>query len=110
MLLSMGVRVPVYDIISTPAGDHQVFHAAHDVGGRQIDGCDARPAEAIQRHPGRARVPAGIECGHAPDAAALLALLGAATHDDVLDVRRVQVVALADGSEHLGQQALRMQL
>ena len=78
------------------AGDDEVFHAGHDLGGGHVHGGDARAAEAIQRHAAGLDVIAGIEGGHAAQIGALLAALGRGAPDDVVDLGGVEIVALGD--------------
>ena len=66
------------------------------------------PAEAVQRHARRIIVETGIERRHAGDAEALLADLGAAAGDDIVDIRRVDAVPLHQGLQDMGEDALRM--
>src|SRR5690606_22084033 len=68
------------------AGDDEVFHPRHDLGGAEGDRGDPRAAIAIEGHARGPDVVAGVERGHAAEVARLVAYLGAGAPDDVIDV------------------------
>ena len=90
------------------AGDHEILHARHDPGGRDVDGGDARAAEAVERHAAGADVVAGVERRHPAQVAALLAALRAGAPDDVVDFGGVEAVALGQRAQDGGAELLRM--
>jgi hypothetical protein len=91
-------------------GDHQVLHAGHDAGGGHVHGRDARPTETVQGDAARAGVPAGRQQRHPGDAGTLLAALGAAAPDHVVDFRRVDAIALFQRVQNGRRQVLRVQV
>ena len=90
------------------AGDDAIFHAGHDLRGRQRDGGDARAAETVERDAGRLDVEAGIERGHAAHVGALRAALAGGAPDDVVDRGGVELVAVAQRAEHRRGEVLRV--
>ena len=90
------------------AGDDQVLRAGADLRGRQ--GCrgNAAAAETVERHAADARIEARIECRHTPEVAALAALLRAHRPDDVVDVLRVDAVAVAQCAQNRCREVLGM--
>ena len=92
------------------AGDHEVFHAGHDVGRGDVHRGDARAAEAVQRHTGGAHVVARIKRSHAAEVTGLLAALGRGAPNDVVHVFGLQIVALGKRLENGGTEMLRMAL
>src|SRR5690606_23649652 len=65
------------------AGDDDVVRALHDLGGTEIDGVEARRAEARNLHAGRLVVIAGLEGGRARDDGTRFADRIDAAEDDV---------------------------
>ena len=92
------------------AGDHDVFHAAHDLRGGKVHRGDAAAAEAVQRGAGGLDVVAGVERRHAAEVAALLAALGRGRPDHVVDIRGIEMVALGDGAQDGRGEVLRVML
>jgi len=92
------------------AGDDQVLGAGHDAHGRQIDRREARAAETVKAHAWSAHVKAGVQGRHAGDAGALLAALGAATGDDVVDLGGVEAIAIGQGLSDCRQNSLRVDI
>ena len=82
------------------SGHHDVFHAGHHLGCRQAGGGDARTAVPVEGYATGPKVVAGIHCGHAAEVAALGAHLHARAPDDVIDVARLEVVALRQCTQH----------
>ena len=68
---------------------------------REVNGLLGGAALAVDRGGGHGLGPAGAEDGVAADVDALLGDLHDAAHDDVVDQRRVEVVALGDRREGL---------
>ena len=69
--------------------DDEILYAARDAHRGEVDGLEARAAEAVQRHAGHHRRPARGERRLASDAGALLTGLLHAARDDVPDVVQV---------------------
>ena len=87
------------------AGNDDVVGALGDLGGAEIDGVEAGGAEARDLHAGRLVVVAGLEGGRARDDGAGLADRIDAAEDDVVDLGRVEAVAVAQRFQHLGAEA-----
>ncbi len=105
--LRIGGRCGVAHHLRT-AGDDQIFHAGHDLGGGKIHRCDARTAETVERDAAGAGVIAGIEGRHAAEIAALFAALGRGAPDNVVHLRRVQIIAFGKRLQNGGGKTLRM--
>ena len=83
-------------------GDDDVVGAGHDALGGEVQRLLGRAALAVDGR-GRHRLgPAGREHRAASDVEGLLADLGDAAHDDVVDQRGVEVVATGDRLQGLG--------
>ena len=95
-------RGPGHDL--DPGGDHHVVGAGHHPLRREVEGLLAGSALAIDRGGRHGLGPAGGQHRVAPDVERLLADLHDAAHDDVVDDGRVEVVALLEGSQHVGRQ------
>ena len=85
-------------------GDDDVVRAGHDALGGEVQRLLRRAALAVDRGGGNRLGEAGREHGVAPDVDRLLADLHDATHDDVVDEGRVEVVALDERLQRLGGQ------
>ena len=124
-LVPLGVQVPEGHIVRVeePAalgggighhfrasGDYAVFHARHDAGGGEVHGGDAGAAEAVQGDAAGGGVPAREEEGHATEAGALLALLGARTPDHVVHLSGVEVIPGLEGLQHRCAKVLGVQM
>src|SRR5690606_15608688 len=83
-------------------GDRDVVGAGDHALGGEVQRLLARAALAIDRGGGHRLGPPGGEHGVATDVQRLLADLHHATHDDVVDERRVEIVALDERLEHVG--------
>ena len=92
------------------SGDYAVFHARHDAGGGEVHGGDAGAAEAVQGDAAGGGVPAREEEGHATEAGALLAFLGARAPDHIVHLGGIQIVTRLQRLQHRGAQMLRMQM
>ena len=92
------------------AGDDKILHTRHDLAGREIDRRDAATAEAVERHARDGDVVASVECRHPAEVAALLALLRRRRPDDVVDVRRDEIVAVLERPEDRGGEVLGMEV
>ena len=90
------------------AGDDQVFHAAHDLGGGEVHAGDAGAAEAVEGDAAGLDVVAGVERRHTAEVRALLAALAGGAPDDVVDVGGVEVVPLGKRLQHRGGELLRV--
>jgi hypothetical protein len=86
------------------AGDDQVFPTGGDLGGGAVHRLQARGAEAVQLHAGHGFVPVGILHDHLGHVGALLPHRGDTTHDHVVHVGRIQVVARLQGAQQAGPQ------
>ena len=84
--------------------DGDVVGAGHDALGGEVDGLLRRSALAVDRRGGHRLGPARRQHRVAADVERLLGDLHDAAHDDVVDQRRVELVALGDGLERLGGQ------
>ena len=85
-------------------GHDDVVRTGHDALSGEVKGLLRRTALTVDRG-GRNRLgPTGGEHGRTTHVEGLLADLGDATHDDVVDQRRVEVVARGDGLEDLGRE------
>jgi hypothetical protein len=84
------------------AGDHQVLPARGDLLRGDIHRLETGGAEAIELHAGDGLVPVGVLHDHLGDVRALLADGGDAAHDHVVDVGRIEIVAIAQGTEQAG--------
>jgi hypothetical protein len=98
------------DIDSTPPADYEILPAGAHLLRCDIDGLEAGSAEAIELHAGGMPVPARRERSGLGDARALLADRRHATHDHVVDLRGIEVVALLQLLQHSGQQRDRLHL
>ncbi len=92
------------------AGDHDVVAAGDDALRRERCGLLARAALAVDRGAGNGDREARRECGVAADVHGLLADLGEASGDHVIDQRRVEVVAGDQFFEHGRQQVHRVEV
>ena len=81
------------------AADRHLMLPGHDLGRGKIDRIETGRAEAVDLHARHAVAIAGAKRRRARDVAARLADRIDATHDHVIDQRRVELVALADGGE-----------
>jgi hypothetical protein len=73
-------------------------------------GGEAAAAKTIERNAARPDIVAGIERGHAPHIAALLAHLCARAPDDVVHLRGIELIALPQRFEDGGRQVLRVHI
>ena len=89
-------------------GDHDVVGAGHDALGGEVQRLLGGAALAVDRRRRHRLGPPGREHRVASDVERLLADLGDAAHDDVVDQRGVEVVAAGDGAERLGRQVDRV--
>jgi hypothetical protein len=89
------------------AADGEVGLAGLHLGRGHVHRLEARGAEAVDLDAGRGLGPAGVEHGGAGDVGALLADRRDAAEDDVVDLRGVEAVAVAQGLQHLGGEAQR---
>ena len=78
------------------AGDHEVFHPAHDLRRGEVHRGNPAAAEPVERRPARLDVIARIERRHPPEIAALLAALRRGRPDDVVDIGGIQLVSLGN--------------
>ena len=99
------------------AADRHVLLAGHHLRGGEVHGVEARGAEAVDLHARHVVAVIGDERRRAGDVAAGLADRIDAAEDDVVDLPRVEVVALADRAQrrlgepqrrHLVQRAVRL--
>ena len=89
------------------AADRHVVLAGHDLRRREIDRVEPGRAEAVDLDAGdRVRI-VGVDDGGARDVAARLADRIDAAHHHVVDQRRIELVAVADGLEHMGREIER---
>ena len=93
-----------------PARHDQIFHPGHDLRGGQIGGGQATAAEAVERHARRAHIIARVQRRHPPHVAALQSHLRAGAPDHVVDIGRVDAIAIADRTQHRGRDMLGMQM
>ena len=84
--------------------DDDVVRAGDHALRGEVRGLLARAALAIDRDSGHALVEAGGEQRVARHVAALLAGLADASHQHVVDLHRLQAVALEQGAQHVGEQ------
>ena len=84
-------------------GDHDVVCPRDDALRGEVQRLLRRPALAVDRGRGYRLGPPGGEDGRAAHVVALGAHLHDAADDDVVDQRRVEVLAGHEGFEHLGQ-------
>ncbi|MCO5556213.1 hypothetical protein L7F22_009759 [Adiantum nelumboides] len=103
LLLARGAhRDPGHRLDAT--GDGDVVLPGDQAGRGEVHGLLARPALAVHAHAGhRLREPGG-QGGVAGDVEGLLAALGHAAPDDVLDLRRVDAGPLDQAAQHMGRQ------
>ena len=87
--------MPTRDIDFDAAGNDDLVGALRDLGRAEIDGVEARGAEARDLHARRLGVVAGLEGGGARDHRAGLADRIDAAEDDVVDRAGVEPVAVA---------------
>ena len=92
------------------AGDDDIFQARHDHTGREIDRRDARSAEAIERHAAGAQVIPRLKRRHPSGIAGREAHLIARAPDDVVDIGRVEIVALRNRLEYRRAQHMGVHL
>ena len=92
------------------AADRQIGLAGHDLRRRHIAGVEAGGAEAVDLDAGRLLVVARLQGGEPGDIGALFADRHDAAQDDVVDLRRVQIAAVAQGRQGLAGQIDRRDL
>jgi hypothetical protein len=92
------------------AGDDEVLPAARDLLRGEVHGLEARRAEAVDLHARDLDVPAGLERRRLRDHRALLADRRDDAHDDVVERRGVEAVALLQLDEEAGEQVDRLDL
>ena len=97
---------PAHDL---DAGGHDdVVRARHDSLGGEVQRLLGRATLAVDGGRGHRFGPARREHDVASDVEGLLAHLGDAAHDDVVDERRVEVVAARERAQRLGRQVDRV--
>jgi len=89
-------------------GDDAVHRAGHHRLRREVQRLLRRAALAVDGHAGHLQRQLRGQCGHAADAAALLAGLQHAAHDHVFHQCRVSTAALEQRVDHLRRQIHRM--
>ena len=89
------------------AADRQLLLAGHDLRRGEIDGVQPRGAEAIDLQAGDAVAEAGDQRGKPRDVGAGLADWIDDAHHHVIDLRRIELVAIPDGAERLARQIER---
>jgi hypothetical protein len=82
--------------------DRELGVAGHDGTGGLGDGLQAGAAEPVHRHARHGLREAGEEHGHARHVSVVLARLVRAAHEDVVDVRGVDVMGRDELREHVG--------
>ena len=93
-----------------PAGDDELLKAGADAHGSKADGLLARPAEAVDGETGRLHRPAAVEHRQAGDVGVVVADRIAVAHNDIVDLGRIEAVALDERNEALSQEILRVQV
>src|SRR5699024_12606043 len=84
---------------------HEVLEPAADLLRREVDGLEARSAEAVDLDSGHGFVEPGHEGGRAGDIAALLTDRGHDTEHEVIDGAVIEIgVALAHGVDEPGHE------
>ena len=89
-------------------GNHEIRHAAHDVGCAQIHRRDSRTTKTIEGESRCGGFPTRIEYAHPAHAGPLLANLGTATDHHVIHLGGVEIVSIAERSQETSKQALGM--
>ncbi len=92
------------------AGDHEVFHAGHDLRRGQIGRGEPAAAKAIERDARCLDVIARVERRHPAQIAALKPHLRTRAPDDVVDRGGIEIVALLERLQHRHGQVLRVHL
>ncbi|MND94873.1 hypothetical protein D3C80_871080 [compost metagenome] len=87
------------------AGDDDIVRSRLDLAGREVDGIKTRGAEARDLHARRPVGITGLEGGGFRDHRAGIHDRIDAAHDDVVDSRGVEPIAVADGFQCLGSKA-----
>ena len=86
------------------AGDDHVFPAARHFLRRQVHGLEAGGAEAVDLHAGDLHVPAGLQRRRLGDHRALLADGRDDAHHHVVELGRIEAVALLQLRQQAGEQ------